>query len=240
MADELTADEIRTLLKLEPHATCRFVRITYLSPQSIAAGGLPPPFSDRRPMGSALHFIVTPTAPVRLHRIRNDHGAAPLVPWREHRVAGGGARRRSRPAMSTNWRRSFRPSPRTCAPSRIPSGRIRFGSGRQRRAHFPRLLHHPRAVARERGDAGEPAAAFAQRRAGRPAHHADHRQRAADVAIDRRAGIAGTGAESGALAFGGGVSEPDLQRAGLAGGDKRGGAHRAARLASAAPELVRA
>src|SRR5215813_14417648 len=135
MADELTADEIRTLLKLEPHATCRFVRITYLSPQSIAAGGLPPPFSDRRPMGSALYFIVTPTAPVRLHRIRNDQlyhyylgdpldrarrrrpelarrgtpaalhprqhvsyraadGAAPLVPWREHRVAGGGARRR--------------------------------------------------------------------------------------------------------------------------------------------------
>ena len=72
MADELTADEIRTLLNLEPHATCRFVRITYLSPQSIAAGGLPPPFSDRRPMGSALYFIVTPTAPVRLHRIRND------------------------------------------------------------------------------------------------------------------------------------------------------------------------
>src|SRR5262249_27219980 len=49
-----------------------FVRITYLSPQSIAAGGLPPPFSDRRPMGSALYFMVTPTAPVRLHRIRND------------------------------------------------------------------------------------------------------------------------------------------------------------------------
>jgi hypothetical protein len=30
MADELTADEIRTLLKLEPNATCGFVRITYL------------------------------------------------------------------------------------------------------------------------------------------------------------------------------------------------------------------
>src|SRR6516164_32567 len=72
MADELTADEIRTLLKLEPHATCGFVRIIYLSPQSIAAGGLPPPFSDRRPMGSALYFMVTPTAPVRLRRIRND------------------------------------------------------------------------------------------------------------------------------------------------------------------------
>ena len=72
MVDELTPDEIRTLLRLEPHATCGSVRITYLSAQSIAAGGLPPPFSDARPMGSALYFMVTPTAPVRLHRIRND------------------------------------------------------------------------------------------------------------------------------------------------------------------------
>ena len=30
------------------------------------------PFADGRPMGSALYFMVTPTAPVRLHRIRND------------------------------------------------------------------------------------------------------------------------------------------------------------------------
>ena len=72
MPDELTADEIRTLLQLEPNATCGFVRITYLSKQEIAAGGLPAPLSDRRPMGSALYFMVTPTAPVRLHRIRND------------------------------------------------------------------------------------------------------------------------------------------------------------------------
>jgi predicted cupin superfamily sugar epimerase len=72
MADELSADEIRTLLKLEPHATCGFVRMSYLSPQSIAAGGLPLPFSDGRPLGSALYFMVMPTAPVRLHRIRND------------------------------------------------------------------------------------------------------------------------------------------------------------------------
>jgi uncharacterized protein len=72
MVDELTADEISTLLRLEPHGTCGSVRITYLSAQSIAAGGLPPPFSDARPMGSALYFMVTPTAPVRLHRIRND------------------------------------------------------------------------------------------------------------------------------------------------------------------------
>src|SRR4029434_7857001 len=72
MADELTAADIRTFLELEPNTTCGFVRITYLSPQSIAAGGLPSPFSDGRPIGSALYFMVTPTAPVRLHRIRND------------------------------------------------------------------------------------------------------------------------------------------------------------------------
>ena len=72
MAEELTADEIRTLLKLEPHPTCGFVRETYLSAQSIAPGGLPAPFADGRPMGSALYFMVTAGASVRLHRIRND------------------------------------------------------------------------------------------------------------------------------------------------------------------------
>ena len=72
MTDELTADEIRALLKLEPNATCGFVRVTFVSGQSIAAGGLPAPFADGRPLGSALYFMVTPGAPVRLHRIRND------------------------------------------------------------------------------------------------------------------------------------------------------------------------
>jgi predicted cupin superfamily sugar epimerase len=72
MTGELTADEIRSLLKLEPNATCGFVRVTFVSKQSIAAGGLPAPFVEARPLGSALYFMVTPGAPVRLHRIRND------------------------------------------------------------------------------------------------------------------------------------------------------------------------
>ena len=72
MTGELTADEIRTLLQLEPNATCGFVRVTFVSRQSIAAGGLPAPFGEGRPLGSALYFMVTPGAPVRLHRIRND------------------------------------------------------------------------------------------------------------------------------------------------------------------------
>ena len=72
MTDELTADEIRTLLKLEPNATCGFVRVTFVSKHSIAAGGLPAPFAEGRPLGSALYFMVTPCAPLRPHRIRNE------------------------------------------------------------------------------------------------------------------------------------------------------------------------
>jgi predicted cupin superfamily sugar epimerase len=72
MTAELTADELRSLLKLEPNATCGFVRLTFVSERPVAAGGLAAPFADGRPLGSALYFMVTPQAPVRLHRIRND------------------------------------------------------------------------------------------------------------------------------------------------------------------------
>ena len=46
--------------------------MTFLSKQAVAPGGLPAPFADGRPLGSALYFLVTPGAPVRLHRIGND------------------------------------------------------------------------------------------------------------------------------------------------------------------------
>jgi predicted cupin superfamily sugar epimerase len=72
MTSELTADEVRSLLKLEPNATCGYVRATFVSRETIAPGGLPAPFANGRPLGSALYFLVTPEAPVRLHRIRND------------------------------------------------------------------------------------------------------------------------------------------------------------------------
>lgn len=70
--EKLTADEIRDLLKLEPNATCGFVRVTFESKQMLGEGALPAPFTAKRPLGSALYFLVTPIAPVRLHRIRND------------------------------------------------------------------------------------------------------------------------------------------------------------------------
>lgn len=72
MPENVTAEEIRTLLKLEPNATCGFVRESYMSDLSIAPGGLPAPFDGGRPLGSALYFMVTPEAPVKLHRIKND------------------------------------------------------------------------------------------------------------------------------------------------------------------------
>jgi uncharacterized protein len=72
MTGEMTAEEIRSLLDLEPNATCGSTRVSFVSEQSIAAGGLPVPFADGRPLGSALYFLVTPDSPVRLHRIRNE------------------------------------------------------------------------------------------------------------------------------------------------------------------------
>ena len=72
MPEHVSADEIRTLLKLEPNKTCGFVRETYKSDLKIAPGGLPAPFSDGRPLGTALYFMVTPEAPVKLHRIKNE------------------------------------------------------------------------------------------------------------------------------------------------------------------------
>jgi uncharacterized protein len=63
MTDHLTAEDVRTMLRLEPHPTCGFVRETFRSAQSIAPGGLPEPFGDGRPLGSALYFMVTASAP---------------------------------------------------------------------------------------------------------------------------------------------------------------------------------
>ena len=72
MTNDLSADAICRLLDLAPNATCGDVRRTFVSLHAIAIGGLPAPFADGRLLGSALYFLVTPDAPVRLHRIRNE------------------------------------------------------------------------------------------------------------------------------------------------------------------------
>src|SRR5262245_32694349 len=72
MPDTVSADEIKSLLKLEPDAASGFVRQTFVSDLKIAPGGLPAPFAGGLPLGSASYFMVTPEAPVKLHRIKNE------------------------------------------------------------------------------------------------------------------------------------------------------------------------
>lgn len=94
--EDMAADEVQRALGLEPHPTCGFVASSYVSPIAVAPSGLPEPFADGRPAGSALYFMVTPQAPVHLHCIRNDQlyhryaGAAlevlMLLPDGSHRV----------------------------------------------------------------------------------------------------------------------------------------------------------
>jgi predicted cupin superfamily sugar epimerase len=72
MTNEMTAEEVRLLLKLQPHPTCGYVRISYIGQMNIPAGALPAPFETGRPVGSALYFMMTAERPVHLHRIRND------------------------------------------------------------------------------------------------------------------------------------------------------------------------
>ena len=70
--ENISADEIKTLLKLEPSATCGFMRESYQSALQVAPGGLPSPFDKGHPLGSASYLMVTPDAPLKLHRVRCD------------------------------------------------------------------------------------------------------------------------------------------------------------------------
>jgi predicted cupin superfamily sugar epimerase len=60
------------LLGLKTHGTCGFMRETFVSDLQIPAGALPAEYQGSRPLGGVLYFLVTPQAPIRLHRIRSD------------------------------------------------------------------------------------------------------------------------------------------------------------------------
>jgi uncharacterized protein len=74
MDDDRTIDAafLRERFGLQPHPTCGYVAETYRSPQRVPAEGLPEGFDGGRPLGSALHFLVTPETHLQLHRIRSD------------------------------------------------------------------------------------------------------------------------------------------------------------------------
>ncbi len=46
MSGPLSADDVRKLLALEPNATCGFVKLTFVTQQTLAAGALPEPFAQ--------------------------------------------------------------------------------------------------------------------------------------------------------------------------------------------------
>jgi predicted cupin superfamily sugar epimerase len=68
----LSAAQVIDLLGLKPHPTCGLVSETYRSDVQIPAAALPPGYGGGRPLGGVLYFLITPQAPVRLHRIRSD------------------------------------------------------------------------------------------------------------------------------------------------------------------------
>jgi predicted cupin superfamily sugar epimerase len=68
----ITAKRVKELLDLQPHPTCGFFSETYCSKVQVPAALLPRGYDGSRAMGGVLYFMVTPEAPVKLHRIRSD------------------------------------------------------------------------------------------------------------------------------------------------------------------------
>jgi uncharacterized protein len=67
-----TVDEIKRILGLEPHPTCGFTTLSYLSPHRVANEALPAGYRGTHTLASALYFLVTPERPMGLHRLRSD------------------------------------------------------------------------------------------------------------------------------------------------------------------------
>ena len=68
----LSATQVIEMLGPKAHPTCGFAAETYLSDLQIPVSVLPAEYGGARPAGGVLYFLVTPVAPVRLHRIRSD------------------------------------------------------------------------------------------------------------------------------------------------------------------------
>ena len=57
---------------LQPHPTCGFYAETYRSALRIPQAALPEGYEGDRPVGTALHFLVTDQVTLRVHRVRSD------------------------------------------------------------------------------------------------------------------------------------------------------------------------
>lgn len=63
---------LRRELHLEPHPTCGYAAETYRSAIRVPAAALPEGFDGDRPVGTAVHFLVTDDVTLRVHRVRSD------------------------------------------------------------------------------------------------------------------------------------------------------------------------
>lgn len=68
----MTADEIISLLRLQPHPEGGFYRETYRSPEMIDAGALPGRFGGDRCFSTAISFLLRGAQISSLHRIASD------------------------------------------------------------------------------------------------------------------------------------------------------------------------
>ena len=67
-----TVAELRDILNLEPHPTCGFTGVTYISPGTITTDALPTGYNEAHPFASAMYFLVTSESEIRLHALRSD------------------------------------------------------------------------------------------------------------------------------------------------------------------------
>jgi predicted cupin superfamily sugar epimerase len=69
----MTADEIRSLLRLVPHpAEGGWFAETYRSSETIGAGGLPDRYPGPRSLGTAIYYFLTAGTFSAMHRLRSD------------------------------------------------------------------------------------------------------------------------------------------------------------------------
>lgn len=69
---EISRDDVAKLLGLQTLTTCGWVNESFRSSVELPASVLPPGYVGEHSLGNILYFMVTPEAPVKLHRIRSD------------------------------------------------------------------------------------------------------------------------------------------------------------------------
>lgn len=68
----MTANDIIRFLGLTPHPEGGHYAETYRSPESIAAGHLPPRYGADRAFGTAIYYLLTPGTFSAMHRLASD------------------------------------------------------------------------------------------------------------------------------------------------------------------------